>query len=151
MYRIRHWLSVGKYSETLLPDLLRQQGITAMLQLAAPVQQAGIESLYLIVDDGVPLHPVVLERGIKFGRAQKAAGGHLLVACGAGISRSSTFATAILKEEENLTLLDAFQAVHAEHPYAMPHPALWKSLCAYYGETTPFLMVWKRFRAVPGE
>lgn len=151
MYQIRPWLSVGKYSETLLPELLHHHGVTAMLQLAAPVQQVGIESLYLVVDDGVPLHPVVLERGIKFARARKAEGRHLLVACGAGISRSSTFATAVLKEEENLSLVDAFQEVVNAHPYAMPHPELWKSLCAYYGEMTPFLTVWKRFRALPGE
>ena len=151
MYQVRDWLWIGKYTETLLPDVLSQHGITAMLQLAAPVVQPGVESLYLIVEDGVPLHPVVLERGIKFARAQKAQGHPLLVACGAGISRSSTFATAVLKEEENLTLLNAFEQIHLAHPYAMPHPELWKSLCTYYGEDTPFLTVWRRFRTITGE
>ena len=151
MYQVRDWLWIGKYTETLLPDALGQHGIKAMLQLAAPVVQPGVESLYLIVEDGVPLHPVVLERGIKFARAQKAQGHPVLVACGAGISRSSAFATAVLKEEENLTLLDAFAHVHEVHPYAMPHPELWKSMCAYYGEDTPFLTVWRRFRTITGE
>ncbi len=144
MDRIREWLSIGKYSETLQLELIRQHKITAMLQLAAPANHPGVESLYLMVDDGVPLHPVVLERGIKFVRAQKAEGRHILIACGAGISRASTYATAVLKEEENLSLLDAFHEVHHAHPVSMPHPELWKSLCAYYGEDTPFLTVWKR-------
>lgn len=151
MYHVRDWLTIGKYSETLLPDLLKQEKIGAMLQLAAPAQQTGIESLYLMVEDGVSLHPVVLERGIQFVRAHKAEGRRVLVACGAGISRSSTFATAALKEDENLSLFEAFREIHFAHPYAMPHPELWKSLCAYYGENTSFLTVWKRFRTIPSE
>jgi len=148
MNRIRDWLYVGKYSETLQPEYLRRNGIGAMLLLAAPVSYPGIESLYLMVEDGVPLHPVLLEKGIRFARAQKADGRTVLVACGAGISRSSTFATAVLKEEENLSLVDAFREVFIAHPYALPHPELWKSLCAYYGENTPFISDWKRFRNI---
>lgn len=149
MYQIRDWLWVGKYSETLLSDLLRTYRIGAMLQLAAPVTQPDIESLYLLVDDGVPLHSLLLESGIKWARAQKADGKRVLVACGAGISRSATFATAVLKEEEDLSLVDAFREVSLQHPYALPHPELWKSLCAYYGEDVPFLSMWKRFRSIP--
>ena len=63
----------------------------------------------------------------------------MLVACGAGISRSSTYAIASLKEIEDLGLLQAFHEVRALHTEALPHPELWKSLCAYYEEDVPFL------------
>jgi hypothetical protein len=44
---------------------------------------------------------------------------------------------AVLKEEEGVSLLDAFQEVKQKHPQAMPHPPVWASLCAYYKEDVP--------------
>jgi protein-tyrosine phosphatase len=61
----------------------------------------------------------------------------ILIACGAGISRSATFAIAALRQMENLPLLEAWRIVKTAHPEAMPHPALWESLCNYYGEDIP--------------
>jgi predicted protein tyrosine phosphatase len=151
MYKIRPWLSIGKYSETLLADVLAEHGIGAMLQLAAPAKHMGIDALYLMVEDGVPLHPAFLDRGVRFVREQKAEGRHVLIACGAGISRAVTFATAALKEEEDVGLLEAFSQIAAIHPYAMPHPELWKSLCAYYAEDVPFLDMWRRARRTIAE
>ncbi|ERT05518.1 dual specificity phosphatase, catalytic domain protein [Lyngbya aestuarii BL J] len=58
-----------------------------------------------------------------------------MIACGAGISRSVAFAVAALKEIEDLSLLAALQIVKKYHFESLPHPALWKSLCAYYGES----------------
>ena len=60
----------------------------------------------------------------------------MLIACGAGMSRSVVFAVAVLKEAEGLSLLKALQVVKHYHPESLPHPALWKSLCAYYHEET---------------
>ena len=63
---------------------------------------------------------------------------NVLIACGAGISRSAAFAVAALKEVEQLSLLDAFRVVRQHHPQALPHPAIWESLCTYYQEVVPF-------------
>jgi protein-tyrosine phosphatase len=112
-----------------------------MLQLAESVPQPKIVSLYAPVEDGEPLPINQFRRGVDFIRQQKALGNAILVACGAGISRSTTFALAALKEEENLTLWTALQEIHAKHPYAMPHMALWQSLCDYYSEGVPFTRV----------
>ena len=71
--------------------------------------------------------------------AQRAAGQVVLVACGAGISRSTTFAIAALKEAEQLTLRDAAQIVRRAHPGGMPHLALWESLCTTYDEQIDYL------------
>ena len=146
MQQIRPWLFVGKYSETLNRDLLDRKKIRAVLQLAEAVKYDTIASLYLPVDDGVPLRPLVLANGVAFVRSEYAKGSRVLIACGAGISRSVTFATAVLKEEENLSLLDAFREITKVHPEGMPHPVLWESLCEYYGEDTPFLEMWREIR-----
>lgn len=135
MHAIRNWLYVGKYHETLDRQYLSVYAIDAMLQLEDAVKHPGIVSLYLPVDDGVPLSAKLLQQGIGFVLTEKQQGHTVLIACGAGISRSAAFAVAALKETERLSLLEALRSVKAQHPEALPHPALWESLCAYYHET----------------
>jgi protein-tyrosine phosphatase len=138
MYLIRPWLYVGKYRETLNPHLLAANQIGAMLQLAELVEQPGIAALYLPVKDGVPLLVEMLRQGVDFVIAHQEQDERVLVACGAGISRSAAFAVAALKEIEGLDLLGALRAVRRKHPNALPHPEIWASLCAYYQENVPF-------------
>jgi protein-tyrosine phosphatase len=142
MQRIRPWLYVGKYRETADLDILSIYRIQAMLQLAERVEQPGIASLYIAVDDGVPLSPEKLRQGVDFVREQKAAGKTVLVACGAGISRSVTYTIAALHEEENLSLVEAYTQILDVHPDALPHAALWESLCSYYKEIVPYQDIW---------
>ncbi len=141
MYMIRPWLYIGKYSETQEEWLLRSCQIGAMLQLDEAVEQPGVESLFLPVEDGEPLQSEMLRQGLRFVQTQKAWGRNVLIACGAGVSRATTFAIAALKDEENLSLLDAVREVHARHPEALPHPELWKSLCLFYGENLSLMQM----------
>jgi protein-tyrosine phosphatase len=141
MDQIRPWLYIGSVRDTLNSSYLSLKSIGAMLQLAAKVEQPGITSFYLPVEDFEPLNFERLEKGISFVREQKKLGKRILVACGAGINRSSSFCTAILKEEENRSLFDAFKEVKKKHPEAMPHEPVWESLCRYYNEFVPYLDV----------
>lgn len=150
MQQVRPWLYVGRYSETLNRDVLEKSKIRAMLQLAAPVEQPGVTTLYLPVEDGVPVRPEALANGVAFVRSEYAKGNRVLVACGAGISRAVTFAAAALKEEDGLSLIDAMHDIARVHPEGMPHPELWQSLCSYYGENVPFLDMWKQIRGGTG-
>jgi protein-tyrosine phosphatase len=134
MNQIRPWLYIGKYSDTTNLSLLKFHQIGAMLQLAELVEHPGIISLYLNVDDGVPLPEPLLKEGIEFVKAQKNQGRKIMVSCGAGISRSATFAIAALKEIEQISLSDSYREIKLHHPQTMPHPALWKSLCEYFRE-----------------
>ena len=134
MDAIRPWLYVGKYRETLNTNLLSARKIGAVLQLAEAVTYPNITSLYLPVEDGVPLSSHLLREGVDFVSSAKHRGETVLIACGAGISRSAAFAVAVLKEVEGLSLLEAVQTVGKHHPESSPHPALWESLCAYYDE-----------------
>jgi protein-tyrosine phosphatase len=141
MTELRPWLWVGKYAETRDLDLLRAYRIEAMLQLAEHVPQPGIETLFLEVQDGEPLDPELLRRGTAFVRDQKSLGRRVLIACGAGISRSPTFCVAALVEEESLALLDALRVVSGAE--------LWASLCAHYGEDVPVRRMMDEIRPWP--
>ena len=139
MDSIRSWLYIGKYRETLSQSLLAIHRIQAMLQLAEAVEQPGIASLYLQVEDLEPIPSQLLRQGLDFVREHKREGHRILIACGAGINRSTAFAVATLKEEEGLTLLDAFREIKRKHPEALPHQPVWESLCNYYQEDVPHL------------
>ena len=139
MNQIRPWLYIGNYRETKDYPYLTQHNIGAMLLLAERVEHPGITSLYLPVEDGKPLPHDVLQEGLIFIHQQHELGKIVLVACGAGISRSGAYTVAALKESENLSLLDAFQQVQQRHPDTMPHFRLWQTLCAYYGEDVPWI------------
>jgi protein-tyrosine phosphatase len=138
MDEIRPWLFIGDYRDTLDLASLASRSITAMLQLAERVPHAGIPSLYLPVEDFAPLRFDLLRQGVDFARQQKQEGKRILVACELGINRSSAYCTAALKEEEGLSLFDAFSVVRRAHPESMPHAPVWASLCKYYNESTPY-------------
>lgn len=139
MDEIRPWLFIGKLRDTLHTSYLQFKSINAILQLTEKVEQPGITSLYLQVEDFAPLDFKLLEKGVAFIRKHKRFGNRTLVTCSAGINRSSTFCTAALKEEVGLSLIDAFKEVKAKHPESMPHEPVWVSLCNYYEDKTPYL------------
>ena len=141
MDEIRPWLFIGKYRDTLQLSYLRSKSIQAMLQLAEKVEQPNIVSLYLPVEDLAPISDEHIRQGVDFIRKHKAKGNRVLVACGAGINRSSSFCAAALKEEDGLSLFEAFKEVKRLHPESMPHEPVWESLCEYYNEITPYLDV----------
>ena len=143
MIRIRPWLLVGRYTDTLDPEYLRRHDIGALLELHDLVEQPGIDVLFLPIDEGDPLPSDIIERGLAFVDQHRLAGRNVLIACSAGVSRSVIFAVAALRRAEGLSLLDAFRAVHAVHPRAMPDMIHWDALCAYFGEDVPFLSIWQ--------
>lgn len=146
MDRIRPWLYIGKYSDTLNLRLLSMHNVEAMLQLAELVEHPGITSLYLEVEDGEPLSHDLLRTGVDFVIAEKQRGHNVLVSCGAGISRSAAFAIAVLKEVEEVSLLDAFLAVKQKHPQTLPHPTVWESVCNYYDEEDIYQIYLPKYR-----
>jgi protein-tyrosine phosphatase len=139
MQRICPWLFVGSYRDTLDSNLMAAQRIGALLHLVAPVTPPGIVTQYLPIEDGAPLDAATLYIGVQFVLDQHVAGQRVLVACGAGISRSTTFAIAALRAAEGLTLREAALHMRQAHPAGLPHPVLWASLCAFANEPLPYL------------
>ena len=141
MDEIRSWLFIGSYRDTLNRSYLNLKNIRAMLQLAEKVEHPNIISLYLPVEDVAPVSSEHIQQGVDFIKRHKQQGINVLVACGAGINRSSAFCTAVLKEEQGLSLFDAFKEVKKKHPESIPHKLMWESLCRYYEESIPYLDV----------
>jgi protein-tyrosine phosphatase len=139
MDEIRPWLCIGKYRDTLDKHYLDFKSIKAMLQLADPVEQKGINSLFLVVEDMGETPHTSIKQGVDFILAEKDKGHKVLVACGAGINRSTAFCMAALKEAEGLSLVDAYKEIKRKHPEALPNGPVWESFCAYYNESTPYL------------
>jgi len=139
MDEIRPWLYIGNYSDTQNKERLDFNSVQAVLQLAAPVNHAGITSLYLPVKDMSPIYPQFFKEGVEFVRGEKEKGRTILVACAAGINRSTAFCIASLKEIEGLSLLDAFKEVKKNHSHSMPQEMVWESLCRYYKEDTSYI------------
>ena len=139
MDEIRPWLYIGNHSDTQNKNFLDFKSIQAMLQLAAPVKQIGITSLYLPVHDMAPIAHDLFKQGVKFVLDEKEKGNKILVACAAGINRSTGFCIASLKEAEELSLLDAFKEVKRNHAQSMPQELVWESLCSYYNEDVSYL------------
>lgn len=139
MDQIRPWLFIGAYRDTMNKSYLDFKSIRAMLQLAEKVEQPNIVSLYLPVEDLAPISSTHIRQGVDFIRKHKVQNNRVLVACGAGINRSSSFCAAALKEEEHISLFEAFKEVKRHHPESMPHKIVWESLCTYYREDIPYL------------
>lgn len=151
MIPVRPWLLIGRHRETLDQELMERAGVGALLHLAAPVEPPGVVTLHLPIEDGEPIDGEELRRGVAFVLAQREAGRQVLVACGAGISRSTAFAIAALKEAEGLPLLVAAQEVRRAHPNGLPHMALWSSLCMHYQEPDDYLALIRATEADRGE
>lgn len=141
MDEIRPWLYIGKYRDTIDKGGLERKSIQAMLLLAEHIEQAGIVSLYLPIEDmrATPHH--LIKQGVEFILEEKKKEHKILIACGAGINRSTAFCVAALKETEGLSLLNAYKDVKMKHFDAFPNEPVWKSFCDYYNETTPYLDV----------
>jgi protein-tyrosine phosphatase len=141
MDEIRSWLYIGKYRDTLDKNYLDFKSIKAMLQLADPVEQKGINSLFLVVEDMGETPHTLIRQGVDFILNEKEKGNKVLVACGAGINRSTAFCMAALKEVEGLSLLDAYKEIKRKHPDSLPNGPVWESFCTYYNETTSYIDV----------
>lgn len=139
MNEIRPWLFIGKYTDLLNLETLQANGIGAMLELAGEVRQPTIDHKFIYIEDGEPLPPHKLAQGLEYIRQNK--DNTVLVTCGAGISRASTFCIAALKEIEGLSLIEAYRTIRAVRPYVLPHPTLWQSLCEIYGEPFDYMQV----------
>lgn len=141
MDQIRPWLYIGNYNDTQNKNLLDFHSVKSVLQLAAPVKLPGIHLLHIPVRDLSPISAEHLRQGMDFALAEKEKGNKILIACAAGVNRSSAFCIAALKETEEMPLIEAFKEVRKNHQIAMPQEFAWESLCCYYKEDVPYIKV----------
>lgn len=143
MHKIRDWLYISDYPTAQSARFLAKHGIEAALLLYKPVENDNIEMLFMPVEDAKPLKRADIEAAIEFIHEQHEQGHCLLVSCGSGISRSSTFALIALKEIEGLSMRDAYLSIYREHSRAMPDHQQWQSVSDFYDEPSNFWEVWQ--------
>lgn len=142
MFKVRDWLYISDYPTAKSAEAVKNAGIQAMLQLFEPIEMPDIEHEFIGVHDVGDVRPEQIEKGVAFIRRQHAKGHRLLIACGAGISRSVMFSIIALKEIEGLAMPDAYRAIRQVHTQAMPDHIHWKNVSDYYGETSNFWKIW---------
>jgi len=143
MHKIRDWLYVASFREAQDIALLKNNEIDAVLHLHQSIEYDTIPTLFVPVQEGFPLGKHDIITGLNFIAEQHAQGKKVVVACGAGISRSVIFATGALKMAESLTMSKAFSEVRKKHERAMPDELHWQSMCTYFGENTDFWEMWR--------
>ncbi len=124
---------ISSWRATQHIEYLREHGITNVLKLYEddPYFPGDFNTLENVLADGEPIPAETLRRGVQFVQEQVKAQHPVLVMCGAGISRSSTFVLAYLIENGH-GAHDAFRLLRRAHPPAAPHFALWLSLFEHY-------------------
>jgi protein-tyrosine phosphatase len=143
MFRIRDWLYISGFPIASNKATVKKHNIDSMLQLFEPIKMSGVETLFIPVEDGLPISQKHIQEGVSFVLKQHKKGKRILITCGAGISRSVTFATAVLKEVEGLTLEAAYRDIRKYHKQALPDHIHWDSMRKYYGEDTEFWEIWQ--------
>lgn len=136
------WLYVSNFATASVPDALKKNNIKGMLQLYQPIKAAGIDTKFIGLKDGKAISREQIQQGIDFIHEQREKKHRILSTCGAGVSRSVTFAVIALKEIEGLSLAEAYSDVYKQHPKAMPDHIHWKSIADFYGESDDFWKIW---------
>jgi protein-tyrosine phosphatase len=124
---------ISGWRATKFAEELRTAGITNVLKLYpdTPFFPEDFNVLENVIEDGEPVSSDALRRGTDFILDRVEAGQSVLVVCGAGVSRSSTFVLSYLLSKGQ-DLESAFRLLRKQHPQASPHPELWRSLLAYH-------------------
>jgi protein-tyrosine phosphatase len=115
-------------------DALRVAGVRRVLKLYfdEPIWASDFTVCNNALHDGVFVEYPQLKRGVDFIEESVAAEQPVLVLCGAGISRSSTFVLGYLLRR-GYTLEAAWRLLKDRHAAANPVLEMWESLIAHYG------------------
>ncbi|NDJ51930.1 MAG: dual specificity protein phosphatase family protein [Chloroflexi bacterium] len=138
MHTITNWLAIGRLSDINNELLLQGHKIKAILVLGRESASHNLPAMALDVQGDQPISSDVLGEALSFIHEQKAQGNKVLITCDTEISLSTAYATAALKEETGMSVLDSFLEVRKYHPSALPNPVLWQSLAEIYGEPMAF-------------
>jgi hypothetical protein len=125
---------IGGWRATKFPIELRASHVVHVLKLYPdePLWPGDFTVLEHSIEDGAPISATQMQIGVEFISRNIDDGKRVLVQCGAGISRSSTFVLAYLLARD-YDLRTAWALLRDCHPLANPHPQLWESLIANYG------------------
>lgn len=135
-------IAIGGLADAVDHSRLLNEGVDAVLQLYAGEREKApfpipVEVLHLQARDRQSMPTDRPRESVAFIRAHQEQGRRVLVCCGAGISRSTTFVAAYL-HEQGVELAEALSSIRAHRPQCRPHREMLRSLIEYYGlDTAP--------------
>lgn len=144
MYQIRDWLFISGSIAAADKSILKEHNIKALLSLHTKITPQGVETLFLPVQEGIPLPATTVKQGVAFVQAHHAKKQPVVIACGMGVSRSVTFTTAALHVIEEIPLHEAFLSILAKHSKALPDHVHWDSLLELYGPDWDYWTLWRQ-------
>ena len=119
----------GRLSDAEALRLAADEGVGAVVDLRseavderAALHAQGIAFLHLPTDDHAAITPAMLDEGVEFVEAQRAAGRRVLIHCEHGIGRSATLALAALVAG-GMAPLDALNLAKDRRDRVSPSPA----------------------------
>jgi hypothetical protein len=124
---------ISGWRATLYADYLRKAKITNVLKLYSSIPHfpSDFNTLENVIDDSELIPAEKLQCGTEYILEHVNAESPVLVMCGRGVNRSSTFVLAYLVARGN-DLHDAFRLLRERHKEATPHPIMWESLIQYF-------------------
>lgn len=140
MNQINPWLWIGDANDGRNVQAIKDAGITAVFNATqetdglTAADKAEIGYLRLDQQDGMPIPFEKLDLFAAWLAVQGQHGRHVLIHCGAGISRAATFATVALMLVSAMSWDDCLAHVQRARPQVGPAPALKRSVLAWYAE-----------------
>lgn len=133
---LRENLAVCGFADITRQEQFSEHGFTCQLQLVeghdAWLQHA-LDVLCLPFLDGLPIPPERFKQCMEWLQQRWSNGGHILISCAAGESRSVSIAIALLALSENASFLTVATEVISKIPRAYPHPVTLASAAALAG------------------
>jgi protein-tyrosine phosphatase len=131
--QITDYLYIGKAQLALRIDRVKEAQISSVVKLfeSPPEWPNGFNLLDRPFPDGEFIRSDKLAVYDHFIAGEIAQDRRVLVACGAGISRSATIVLSTLVAS-GMALPDAYDLLKQKHPESMPHPVLWDSLLQHH-------------------
>src|SRR5690348_7073095 len=122
---LRENLAVCGFADIGRQDQFEQHGFTCQLQLVeghdAWLHQT-LDVLCMPFLDGLPIPPEQFKQCMEWLQKRWSNGGHILISCAAGESRSVSMAIALLAVSEERPFLTVTAEVISKVPRAYPHP-----------------------------
>lgn len=140
MNQVNPWLWIGDAQDGRNLAAIDEANITAVFNATQETDgfpaeaKARIGYLRLDQADGATIPFGKLDQFAAWLAIQGQHGRHVLVHCGAGVSRAATFATVALMLVSALGWDECLEHVARARPIVQPHPELKRSVLAWYAE-----------------
>lgn len=135
--KVANGLFISNARSACSDDLIQQEAVTLCINVSRqqpfPASRVGVLRIPVFDDPNEDLYRY-FDRCADAIADEAARGGHSVVYCKNGRSRSATICVAYLMKHRQLSLADAFQQVKSARSVVEPNPGFWAQLERYEKE-----------------